>query len=115
MEITVTISEEMQRKLEDLAQESGLSVADCAHDMLEGNLERLHLYAWSEPSYYEETLARFTNRTPEQLAEARCRALASAPPPRPLPPGKTLADMVFGKLRDNHTDEEIIAILKEMS
>ena len=46
MEITVTVSEEMQRKLEDLAQESGLSLADCAHDMLEGNLERLRLYAW---------------------------------------------------------------------
>lgn len=115
MEITITVSEEMQRKLQDLAQESGLSVADCAHDMLEGNLERLHLYAWQELSAYEKVMARIANRTPEQIAEAQRRALASARPACPLPPGKTLADMVFGKWPGNETDEEIIAALKELS
>ena len=116
MEITIPVSEEMQRKLEGLAQESGLSVADCAHDMLEGNLERLHLYAWSEPSAYEKALARFTNRTPEQIFAAQCRALAQLPPPRRTPPpGKTLEDMVSGKWPGTETDEEIIAALKELS
>ena len=115
MEITVTVSEEMQRKLEGLAQESGLSVADCAHDMLENSVERLCADACRKPTYYEEIMAQLTNRTPEQLAEAQRRAIASLPTPRPLPPGKTLADVIYGQLPDDDPDEEIIAILKEIS
>ena len=115
MEITVTVSEEMQRKLEGLAQESGVSLADYAHDVLENNIERLCADSCRKPTYYEEIMAQLTNRTPEQIAEAQRRAIASAPPARPLPPGKTLADVVFGQLPDDDPDEEIIAILKEMS
>lgn len=115
MEITVPVSEEMQRELEDLAQESGVSVADYAHNILEDNLERLRAKDCPKPTYYEEIMARITNRTPEQIAEAQHRAIAILPAPRPLPPGKTLEDVIYGQLPDDDPDKEIIAILKEIS
>ena len=69
-----------------------------------------------EPGAYEIAMAQLTNRTPEQIFAAQCRALAQLPPPRRIPPsGKTLADMVSGKWPGTETDEEIIAALKELS
>ena len=46
---------------------------------------------------YEETLAKATRRTSEQIAQARARVLDASPPPRTLPEGKTLEDMVLGQ------------------
>jgi hypothetical protein len=59
-------------------------------------------------------------RTPEEIQADRERILAASRPPRPLPPGKTLADVIreFRERNpdDTHdTDEEIEDALEEMS
>jgi hypothetical protein len=54
------------------------------------------------------------NRTPEQIAADRARILAGSPEPRPLPPGKTLEDVIVGALRDDDSEEEILAALEEI-
>ena len=59
-------------------------------------------------------IAKLKNRTPEEIAEARAQSTAGFPPPRPLPPGKTLEDVFVGALPDDEDDAVIIALLEEM-
>lgn len=54
-------------------------------------------------------------RTPEQVREARARLLATARPACPLPPGKTLEDVIVGKWPGDETDEEIARALEDLS
>jgi len=68
-----------------------------------------------EESALDRALAAMRNRTPEQIAEMRERVLAATRPPRSLPPGKTLADVIVGKWPGNETDEQIQAALEELS
>jgi predicted DNA-binding antitoxin AbrB/MazE fold protein len=58
---------------------------------------------------------KLTGRTAEQVAADRDRLLASSPPPRPLPPGKTLADVVVGQWPGDETDEQIRDALERLS
>ena len=73
------------------------------------------------PEEMERLREQFKDRrTPEQIQADRERILAASPPPTPLPPGKTLAD-VIREFREqypddtNDTDEEIEDALEEMS
>jgi len=54
-------------------------------------------------------------RTPDEIARVRARVLASSPEPRPLPPGKTLEDVIVGEWPGDETDDEIDAALKDLS
>ena len=60
-------------------------------------------------------IARLKNRTPDQVAADCDRLLALSPPPRPLPPGKTLADVVVGMWPGDETDEQIREALEKLS
>ena len=62
-----------------------------------------------------EAIARLNNRTHEEIMADRARVLAASPPPRPLPEGKTLEDVISGKWPGNETDDEIAAALRELS
>jgi len=62
----------------------------------------------------EERIQAMLNRTPEQIAADRARILAGSPEPRPLPPGKTLEDVIVGALPDDDSEEEILAALEEI-
>lgn len=62
-----------------------------------------------------EAIARLKNRTPEQVAADRDRLLALSPPPRPLPPGKTLEDVLAGLWPGDETDEQILEALEKLS
>ena len=62
----------------------------------------------------EERIRAMLSRTPEQIAEARACIFAGSPEPRPLPPGKTLEDVIVGALPDDCTEEEILAALEEI-
>jgi len=68
----------------------------------------------AEPTL-EERLAAFERRTPEELARDRERIFAASRPARPLPPGKTLEDVIVGALPDDKTEEEIGEALAELS
>lgn len=69
----------------------------------------------SEYQTYEEALAKATTRTPEDIAAARDRLLQASPPPRELPEGKTLEDVILGQWPGDETDEEIWAALEKLS
>ncbi len=58
---------------------------------------------------------RWANRTPEQVLADRAEAMKYLKPARPLPPGKTLDDMVCGSWPGDETDEEVNRALEELS
>lgn len=55
------------------------------------------------------------NRTPEEIEKAREEGRKASRPPAPLPPGKTLSDMVEGKWPGDETDEQIREALERLS
>ena len=63
----------------------------------------------------EEAIRKMTSRTHEEMLASRARILAKSRPPRPLPPGKTLEDVVAGTWPGDETDEEIFRALEELS
>src|SRR5438876_681809 len=63
----------------------------------------------------EAAIARMTSRTPEEIASVRERILAATPPPRELPEGKTIFDVVMGKWPGDETDEQVLAALEKLS
>ncbi len=62
-----------------------------------------------------EAVYRLANRTPEQIAADRERGMKSVRRGRPLPPGKTLADVVEGAWPGEETDEQIYEALERSS
>ncbi|QEL15738.1 hypothetical protein [Limnoglobus roseus] len=60
-------------------------------------------------------IQRMNSRTPEQILADRERILAKSRPPRPLPEGKTLEDVVCGTWPGDETDEEILEMLERLS
>lgn len=78
----------------------------------DGSEVSLHL---DEPSALDAAARRLTGRTPEQVAADRARVLALSSPPRPLPPGKTLADVVVGQWPGDETDKQIRDALERLS
>jgi hypothetical protein len=63
----------------------------------------------------ELAIRRYQNRTEEEILATRARILAASPPPRSLPPGKTLEDVVVGMWPGDETDEEIYQMLEDLS
>jgi|SRR5262245_15542848 len=65
--------------------------------------------------YLAEAIQRATSRTAAEIQAAREEIFAQSPEPTPIPPGKTLDDMVMGKWPGDESDEEIRAALEELS
>ena len=63
----------------------------------------------------ETVIARMTGRTQEEIAADREKLLHSSPPPRDLPEGKTILDVVMGKWPGNETDKQILEALERLS
>jgi hypothetical protein len=55
------------------------------------------------------------NRTPEQIAASRARMLEVSRPPRLLPEGQGLFDVICGQWPGTETDEEVHAALERLS
>lgn len=68
-----------------------------------------------KPDPIAEAMARLMNRTPEEIEAARAAIFAASRPPRPLPPGKTLEDVVCGQWPGDETDEEIRDLIRKIS
>lgn len=68
----------------------------------------------STPQTLEERIQAWLNRSPEEIEAARAEVLAASRPPRPLPPGKTLEDVIVGQIPGDETEEELIAMLKDL-
>jgi hypothetical protein len=63
----------------------------------------------------DEAISRMARRSREEVAQAQRRAMGTYPPARPLPPGKTLADVIAGQWPGDETDEQVQAALDELS
>ena len=68
-----------------------------------------------DPGALDRAVAKMMNRTPEEVEATRARLFAEMEPPRPLPPGKTLEDMISGKWPGDETDEEVLRALERLS
>ena len=68
----------------------------------------------NQKTFQEQEIERITNRSPEELRANWEYIVSVSPPPRPLPPGKTLDDMVMGQWPGDETDEEILAALEDL-
>jgi hypothetical protein len=68
-----------------------------------------------KPDPIAEAMARIANRTPEEVLAAREAIFAASRLPRPLPPGKTLEDVVCGQWPGDETDEEIRVLIRKIS
>ena len=62
-----------------------------------------------------EGVKRIINRTPEQKLADREAAMKYVRKGRPLPPGKTLDDVMCGFWPGDETDEEVNRALEELS
>jgi len=109
--VTVTLDHDTEARLRVRAASRG--------ETLDAHLHRVVAREADAPPEPADALARgvawLTNRTPEEIAAARARVLATASIPRPLPPGKTLIEAVEGTWPGNETDAEIREALERMS
>src|SRR5205085_696620 len=69
----------------------------------------------TRPTMLSRARQAMTHRTPEQIAEAQARAMDAYEPRRPVPRGKTLADVVSGQWPGDETDDQIEAALRDLS
>ena len=67
------------------------------------------------PDALSEAIRAWINRTPDEKQAAREEIMKTARKARPLPPGKTLDDVVCGQWPGDETDEQIYEALEELS
>ena len=64
---------------------------------------------------FEKAFAQASMTTSEEVAGARDRLILASPPPRELPEGKTIEDVVMGKWPGDETDGQIFEALRKLS
>lgn len=115
----VNVSPEVEDQLTELAHKNGQPVAEVAGALLEEKLRESSVQsneeADTDPDALARAIARMRNRTPEEIAAAQQRFLQQSRPPRPLPEGKTLLDVVCGQWPGDETDEEVFEALRRLS
>ena len=99
-----------ETRLREKAHDAGLPLEMYLEELAESDANRT-----GEEDPLAAAIRRLTSRTPEQVLADREEILRSSPPPRPLPPGKTLADVVVGTWPGDETDEEIFEMLEKLS
>ena len=67
----------------------------------------------TDPDALAKAIAKLLNQTPEEKEQARLRVLAASRPPRPLPEGKTLGDVL--QWPGDETDEQVFEALRKLS
>jgi hypothetical protein len=118
MQMVVNISSEAEKILGELAARNGRSMPEVAGELLEEKLKEAALLALTDDAdvdALELAIAQMMTRTPEEVEETRARLFQEMAPPRPLPPGKTLFDVVRGQWPGNESDEEVLTALAKLS
>lgn len=114
----VNVSSEIEGQLTKLAHKNGKPVADVAGASLAQKLREVPVPQEDEdtdPDALARAIAKMTSRTPEEIAAAQQRAIQASRPPRPLPEGKTLLDVIGGRWPGDETDEEVFEALRRLS
>lgn len=119
--MNINVSPEVEKLLHALAAKVGKDAADLGGSMLEakvresGFLSDFNGADTDDPAALVRAVAAMTNRTPEEIEAARARLFAKSRPPRPLPEGKTLQDVLSGQWPGDETDEEVYEALRKLS
>lgn len=113
----VTVSAGTERLIRRLAAQTGQDAAILAGQYLELALKNENVPAQSEvePDALAQAMAALKSRTPEQIAAARHQLYEAATPPRQMPEGQNVFDVVGGQWPGDETDEEVFAALKKLS
>lgn len=69
----------------------------------------------TNPNALAEAMTKLFNQTSEERERARAELYAASRPPRSLPEGKTLLDVVYGHWPGDETDEEVFEALRKLS
>jgi hypothetical protein len=122
MSIAVELSPETEAAVRERAEAAGEAPAAYIARAVETHVREEKITAdrerWQAKGLnytLADAIARRANRTPEEIEAAREEAFRHVIPGLPLPPGKTLEDMVAGKWPGDETDEEIAAALEQLS
>ncbi len=121
----VNVSPETENQLTELAQRIGTRVADYAGYLLEEKLREENEAAKvngksyadldEDPYALEHAIAKLLSRTPEEIEQTKARIFQEMEPPRPIPEGKTLYDVVCGQWPGDESDQEVFEALKKLS
>ena len=66
-------------------------------------------------SQLDSAISRLKSRSPAEKAALRERVLKAIPAATPLPPGKTLEDVISGQWPGDELDEVVFAALEKLS
>ncbi|MFO0847164.1 MAG: hypothetical protein U0871_01205 [Gemmataceae bacterium] len=108
--ITVTLQTDTEQRLRAKAAAEGQTIETYLAGLADREAED-----GGGPDPLAEATKQLSSRTPEEVLAARERILVGARRGRPLPPGKTVFDMVEGTWPGDETDEEIRQALEEIS
>lgn len=117
----VTVSAGTERLIRRLAAQTGQDAAILAGQYLELALKNETVRAETaiqpedESDALTQALAALKSRTPEQVAAARRQLYEAAKPPRPMPEGQDIFDVVGGQWPGDETDEEVFTALRKLS
>ena len=116
MTITIDLPPDTEARLQRRAERAGEDPRVCAANVLQSVLANDSAVGiQGEPTAYGIAMAKLLNRTPEERAATAQRMRALIVPGRPLPPGKTLEDVLVGQWPGVETDAQIEAALAELS
>jgi hypothetical protein len=118
MTLTIELDPEKEKVLRQEATRRGVSVETYARGLVEQHLPANGAVSGEEDSD-REALSRavlgMTRRTRGEIAQAQQGAEALIQPGRPLPPGKTVLDVVAGQWPGQETDAQVTQALKRLS
>ena len=106
MSIVIELPQDVEERLRKQAESKKLSVDGYIVDLIEQDRPRNPL---------DSAIDAMTYRTPAEKEAMRSELLSRSRPASPLPPGKTLEDVVLGSWPGEESDQEIDAALKELS
>lgn len=124
----VNVTPETEKQLTRLAERVGAPVAVYAGYLLEQKLHEKNGQQAvngsvntaeqdddedSDPDALAKAISKLLNKTPEEREKERAELFAASRPPRPLPEGKTLADVL--QWPGDETDEQVFEALRKLS
>ena len=83
--------------------------------MIPAKVEMPPIEARENPDALKEAMNKLINRTEAEMLASRARVMKTVRMGRPLPEGKTLADVVEGQWPGDETDEQIFEALERLS
>lgn len=112
MTLVIELTPEQEARLDAAARAQGIEAAECARQLVTNHLPPLQPRQGAD---LDQAIVRMIHRSPEQIEEQRSRSETFITPGRPLPPGQTVYDAVFGQWPGDETNDEVLEALERLS